>query len=560
MPRSAGRSGAQLGRQRDVRRFVAGLMVTTRHHLTSRPISFANERFFQTLALHSDRLLEHLREPGWEKLDSRVEAGLDSLRFVRDWPADEVSRQAMGRAFTNTYRQHFKGLSVPWSCLAATERPIAADWPRPGHILLAVGPNIGIGDEMILFRAVRRLHFRYPESRLLVSSTSPNLWSACEVPHQAVYPTGDPLAMYRQARRLLRQDPSSLVVFAEFASAPIYRLLEAVEGFTRFLYIDTGAALGRAVDQAAGRVAEYAAPWDRSVYAVLDLLLDSFGLPAVPSEKRLLRPRSSAAGRPRIFVNPFSSKEAKQLTPSWWAGVLQELSSRLDLEAEIFSGISAQTRAFAGEIAEGFRAAGGSARMTGSGTVHPIEETLQAASACDLILGLDTFTAHIGVLHPIPCVTVSFGPQWAAWRVPDAPALYGSIIDSSRHVARLALRFLEAPLPAAAQALEAVKSRMEAVEECLEHREYGRLLALVESLQEEVGRLVAADPEIARDFADPSPSYFAAVVQTLRSYNGRSRGSEAFVRWLQEAWRTCRDSNFARWVEFEAGQESARLQ
>ena len=97
-----------------------------------------------------------------------------------------------------------------------------------------MGPNIGIGDEMIFFDLARRLRHAYPRARLEVVSFHPTVWDLCDAVDHRSYEVDDQIAPYVRANLLQEANNHALIFFVEFASAPIYRQLETVPGFSRF--------------------------------------------------------------------------------------------------------------------------------------------------------------------------------------------------------------------------------------------------------------------------------------------------------------------------------------
>ncbi|MEL0100063.1 MAG: hypothetical protein VW907_10945, partial [Opitutae bacterium] len=65
----------------------------------------------------------------------------------------------------------------------------------------------------------------------------------------AHYVENDVLTPFLRAHHIIKEDPDALIVFCDFASDKIYRILETVPEFERFVYIDLGSRLIRSVNQ-----------------------------------------------------------------------------------------------------------------------------------------------------------------------------------------------------------------------------------------------------------------------------------------------------------------------
>lgn len=548
---------ALLGKSAEVRRWLASVLLTTRYHLTSRPISFANAAFFGSLAAHCDRLLAALREPGWVALDPPIEEGLAALDFVSSWPADAKGRALAGKAFGAAFRRYFRGLAVPWSELAPRDRGDLGAWPRPGHVLLAVGPNIGIGDEMLFFAIARRLAARFPEAELEVWSFRPTLWDRAGV-RARLCVASDVLAPYARAIELFARDPTTLPVFAEFASAPMYRSLEGVAALRRFLYLDSGARVARLVDHDRRCIREINEDRGAPVYAVLDRLAGAVGLPPAPGPEA--EPiRASGRQRPLLFVNPFSSKDPDVLAPAWWAAAIAAAAREGPIDVEIFAGINDACHRYADRIAEAIKTPRVAIALHGRDHAPSLGETLDAAAASDLVFGLDTFTGHIGAVRRRPRVTVFFGSSWEAWRVPDCSVLNASIHDAPERAGELCARLAWAPTAAIAEKIRPIAALTEALAALVasDEAETADVIAGVADLRAALRRWAAVDPEIARTFTDLPASHARAVSRALLADPTPRRLDPPLRSMLAEALAAWRDGNLHRYARFVAERASA---
>jgi len=476
-----------IGRTRDLRRFLAALVVGGRSGtLVHRRVSTANDSFMQRFAATSDAMLGVLREPGWEPIDPRVEEGIRTIPRVSDWMASQDTR-TLSDILERERDRWFRSLYVPWSHLAPIKGRSVRHWPRPRRILLAVGQHIGIGDELICFRVARRLQSCFPEASLEALSFYPTLWSLCPGVRASDAAADDPLLPLVRAVDLLREDADNLVVFVDYASFGVYRTLESLQALPRFVYVDPGAPLTRLVDSAEGWIAEYRLKGVQRLYRSLGGLLDvTFDrditclegleppLLAGPGPRRDVKsgvgsasqplpsggfPRlPSLAGLPRVYVNPFSSKDYALLGADWWSAALRHAAEQgaleggpggaegdspwvSPLEVQIFAGINDTTRGYARAIADGL--AGIPARLHGEDDAPTIAATLEAACDADLVFGLDTFTCHVGVLRRVPCVTVYFNAYYKHfWQVPDNHVLGAFVWDAPQVAGDMIARML----------------------------------------------------------------------------------------------------------------------
>lgn len=450
----------QIGRSRELRRFIAAVVVGGRSGiLVSRRISAANDAYFRRFAAANDALLALLREPGWELLDPLTEEGLATITPVCEWSGN-VDARTLADEQERERDRWFRSLYVAWSRLAPHRGRTVHDWPKPRRILIAMGAHIGIGDEVICFRVARRLARTYPDARIEVLSFYPSLWDICPDVEAGRAASDDPLLPLARACKLMAEDPDSLVVFIDYATFIMYRSLEMLPALPRFIFIDPGAPVLRLVDNAEGWIAEYRIKGVQRLYRSLGGLLDAaLGRDMTCCEGHeppILDVKPARRNVPVIYVNPFSSKEYHLLTPAWWADAIRHVAERLDVDVRIFAGINDVTRGVAREIADLVKASGARATVTlhGDEDIPTISDTLRAAAEADLVLGLDTFTCHVGVLARVPCVTVYFTHNFKHyWHVPDNAVLAAHLWDTPETVGAHVLRLLR---PSGSPALAAL--------------------------------------------------------------------------------------------------------
>jgi hypothetical protein len=542
----------RLGRSADVRRFLLGVLLTTRFHLYSRPISIANEAFFRRLQASCNALLELLQQPGWERLGPREEEG--TIRMEPIGPVQKRDEASQG--FKRFFRHYFSSMNPPWSHLTPVPSLTLRDWPEPSQVLISVGPNIGIGDELIFFELARRVAHHFPRARLEVSSFNATLWKLCPVVAELHEPRNDQLWPYAHAAELLERSPDSLVVFVEFASSPIYRHLERVKKVPRFLYLDTGSRCARVVDQRRHQIAEHVESPEAGIYTLLGTLLDRVGLTRDKAPSASTGVRSSPRSTPQVFVNPFSSKDFKLLPSEWWAESLRRAAAGRPLEAVIFAGINEECRNYARAIANGCTP-DVRPQLFGAHETPSIEATLRAAADSDLIFGLDTFTAHVGVIQPVPCVTVFFGSMWDPWRVKNNHVLNANIHDTPAVVAGLLASLLWPVSPEVRQIagdIVAATRGFASHDGTLMDR-LARALALQDQLIGAVERWAEAVPELSKVFVDTPTEFAVALREALGHAAREGRALDAGVgKLLDQGLKTWMDSNLFRYAVFLTSQ------
>jgi hypothetical protein len=543
------------------RRFILAVLLTTRYHLTSRPISPANDVYYSKLATCSDGVLAALKRPGWDPLSAIQEEGIRALEFTSAWPAGPGSARILAERFGSDFRKYFRGLNLPWSKLGRVDQMTLAEWPSPRHIFFSVGPNIGIGDELLFSDVAARLTRQYPDATLEVSSFNRSLWDRMPFADCVHYESVDQLAPFARARQLIAHDESALLVFVEFASAHMYRHLEVAPGFPRFVYLDTGGRLVRLVDQARNVLMEHICMGDYSVYADLAECLEHIGLPAGERPSwRTGGTRRAPARRPRVFVNPFTSKDVGKLPPTWWAECLNEASRAGPLHVEMFDGINAWTREYAQALTRALDHGSISVSHFGGDDVPSIGATLDAVRNCDLVFGIDTFTSHFAYLEAIPCVTVFVGSFWHAWRTPSDCAFTASVHDDPQVVGGL-LALLNDRAPAATEP-ELAQALLDGAERVYISLLDGNRTAAAAALDESAryaARLLAANPRAAAVLNDVPLDYFQAFRSSLLASFDGAPADRAFTTLANHARREWSASNLYRYARFLAAHQLSAI-
>ncbi len=545
-----------LGKSAEVKRFLLATLLVSRFHLTSRPISQANDSFFHRISNHCDKLLETLRKPGWPELLPEMETGLEDMRFVADWSKDKDAAKTAGHVFKKDFYKYFRGININWSHLTPVDDLTINRWQNPKHILIAFGPNIGIGDELIFFRVARRLAKRYPASKLEVISFSRTLWDNCDFISKVSYPVENQLAPFSRAKEILNDDNNNFVIFAEFATAPLYRNLEVVPGINRFIYLDTGSRVARIIDKEKSEIFEYGLPLETRIYETLSRFLDVIGLSGEHDNSGWEPPIRGKINAPakenkKIFINPFSSKDYKLLGTGWWVDILKYINNVNPVEVVIFAGINDQSRGFAGEIADKLNEKDCRASLYGNDSVPTILDTIETAIDTDLVLGLDTFTGHVNILQSTPCISVFFGSRWYGWYVPDTNVFNVSIHDDAEHIGKLAKRLL---WPAGPEITDIARPFFNNATQAISQIRKGDIpVNLIDTFrmgQNVAKKLEEFDSDFSELFSGSLQYYAQSLEQVLNRNTPSPPDNKQFTIFLEKVIKELEESNFYSYIGY----------
>jgi len=538
----------------EARHFILNFLIMILWSSAVRPINREYESWFLVRARFADRLLKRLSEPGWELADQIIEEGITKIAMVVEQSLNGRSGKISDTIETLSH-YHFKRYDRSWSSLRPVQKTFDQEWSSPSKLFFAFGPHIGIGDEMILFLAVEAFMRKFSNVSVEVWSHSRDLWK-WNPKIDAHHIDSDALAPFVRAQALLEEKPNALIAFCDFLSDKIYRVLETVPGFERFFYIDIGSRLVRMVNQTEGCITEYESSDQRlTIYDALKDILNNVGIetPKLGSLIQSVRAKDKKSSC-RVFLNPHSSKEKSAVSAQWWAEAIHHLSVDQPIELNIVAGINEANQQFSQSIADLLD------RSKIQVSVLPksgLDGIIKTALSHDIILGLDTFTAHMNTIGKVNCVTVFFGASGDNWRVPQENVLNLQITDEgvlAGELAKLLLHPVSEPVTSATlrqisettEALDLALDRADSckvVSECLSD-----ILLLTKSL-------FAHDHQLASIFTDYPMSHIASLKDVVKVEDRNEPVSTLQMRILRIALLGWKNSNLSRYSRYIAYQQ-----
>lgn len=537
----------------EARHFILNFLLSILWSSALRPINREYETWFLSRARFADRLLKRLSEPGWALAEPIVEEGIAKIAPV-------VAQSLKGRsgdisdAIEILSHYHFKRYDRAWSSLRPVQKPFDQEWPSPSKLFFAFGPHIGIGDEMILFLAVEAIIRKFPTVSVEVWSHSEDLWK-WNPKIDAHHIDSDALAPFVRAQALLAKKPDAFIAFCDFLSDKIYRVLETVPGFERFFYIDIGSRLVRLVNQIEGCITEYESNDERlTIYDALKELLNTVGI-EMPKLGSLIQSVSvkDKKSRFRVFLNPHSSKEKSAVSAQWWADAMHHLSADHPIELNIVAGINETNFQFSQSIVDLLESAHIKVSVLPKSGLDGIINT---ALSHDIILGLDTFTAHMNTISKVNCVTVFFGPSGDNWRVPIETVLNLQITDEALLAGALAKLLLHPVSDAmTVNTLSQIATTTESLELALDRAQSCKMLGdCLEDILHLTHALFAYDHKLAKIFTDYSMSHIESLKGVIKVVDGDEPVSALQVNTLRVALKGWKNSNLSRYSRYISHQ------
>jgi ADP-heptose:LPS heptosyltransferase len=539
----------------EARHFILNFLIVILWSAAVRPINREYESWFLSRARFADRLLKRLSEPGWELAEPIVEEGIVKIAPV-------IAQSLKGRSgnIADTLEilshYHFKRYDRAWSSLRPVRKTFDQEWPSPSKLFFAFGPHIGIGDEMILFLAVEAFMRKFPNVSVEVWSHSRDLWK-WNPKIDAHHIDSDALAPFVRAQALLEEKPDALIAFCDFLSDKIYRELETVPGFERFFYIDIGSRLVRLVNQTEGCITEYESSDVRlTIYDALKNLLNTVGIetPKLGSLIQSAARSKDKKSRFRVFLNPHSSKEKSAVSAQWWADAIHHLSLDHPIELNIVAGINEANQQFSRSIVALLE----SAQIQAS--VLPksgLDRIINTALSHDIILGLDTFTAHMNTISKVNCVTVFFGSSGDNWRVPQETVLNLQITDEALLAGSLAKLLLQPVSDAVTvDALCQIANTTASLEFALKRADSCKMVSdCLDGILHLTQSLFAQDHKLMKIFTDYSMTHVESLKGVVKVVGGDESVSSLQTDILRVALMGWKNSNLSRYSRYIASQQ-----
>lgn len=289
-------------------------------------------------------------------------------------------------------------------------------------VIFDVGPGIGLGDEIAVLPFQRMLSSAFPDAAVEVYTSYPALWHAAAPDVRTRTQVNRPDKAYERIEELttVGEAQSTLAAFINFSGLEMllpYRIagvpmpmLEYAVGFGRIDFLPPGEPLERMT-----AVEPEVPSMVRARDTLVRHLLGMRGASGNTAHTMPSRPRRRDDFV--LLVNPLTSKEMP-LTQHGWARLVRTvrdvLPRRRRLIVRVYPGLSHSAREIAGAVA----AACDAIRLPGDVVepiVSPVERltsgtavstTIDTLSNADLLLGMDTFSAHLAATVATPSVAV----------------------------------------------------------------------------------------------------------------------------------------------------------
>lgn len=393
-----------------------------------RPISLGNVGYLEERVRELHLLGETLAalvsalRPEWQAKVTPIRQSLAQLS-VRHRQRSFAT--LVGQCDTTRYRQFWEEAAV---FIPAHDLPLLRrNYER---VLVITGPGIGLGDEIACVDLVRSLKARWPLARFDFFGYYPGLWEAA-MPGALMHPlAGRPLWAFDCVDEVIASNSPdrTLVLFVNFSGLAFH--LAFCQDRVRPDMVEIAVGKGTLwFVPADGGPIEVVQAMDRIFpdnYAALRSCTEALLGPGAACEQ-LPEPLAPGLGKKdfRLVLSPFTSK-AMFLSPQDWFAILHRslspLAGKKAVLCEVLPGLSDYSRGYAGQIVEAATQnpiPGCTVRLLGEHSEPedgpPFARVYEGLTKADMLLGIDTFTAHLAAFLSVPSVTLTYERNTPFW-------------------------------------------------------------------------------------------------------------------------------------------------
>lgn len=422
---------------RPPRRFLRLLHLVQQHAaaVAFRPISFGNRSYLEERVSDIANLREEIEaampslRPEWKTLSEYL-CGL--LRDITLHSKKKDYVQVVKGVDQTHYRRFWEQAvtPIPAPCRTLLRR-------KYRKIVAVLGPAIGLGDEISAVDFLQALRRKYPKTPMDLHTYYPALWRIRDPKAEVHSLVGRPMRVFDCVDDVVRRHGADdvLIVYVNFTGLQ-FHLAFSLEKVKPDI-----------VEVAVGKSALWFAPKDggpilfrqtmdllypdnyRGVSQVCGTLMgERFARKASP----WIRPAGKSRERRefKIMLSPFTSKPII-LAPQDWVSLVHATlktghEARKPVRCQVLPGLSEHSKNYARQIVEEAKKAPRAGLvfelLNGGKNVTPDEsfrQIYEAMSKSDLVLGIDTYTAHLSAMLKIPSVALCYERNVAFW--PDAP-------------------------------------------------------------------------------------------------------------------------------------------
>jgi hypothetical protein len=398
--------------------------------LTRRPISNSNLHYLEKriAALRSLReVLQEADEPLLNKICEELKA-FSPANFTR------ISQSLLHPLGLLTK----EATHIPKDMVFSRSAPPRSLLTDARRILLLLGPNIGIGDEIIFFPLPGWLKQVNPEAEITVLSAYNGLWDRVENVSEASYYT-EHLALINAIRGESLSGKFDVVMMADFEKPRLHEALCDDPNVELFIELSLGTHSATVLDNRRRWLYynEGSAPYFTNYYFALNNLLRWLGLsPRTATRFNTVKPGGNKrpADHLRIFVSPFTSKYNP--AQPFWSRLLASLFSNGIVRPVRFvldTGPNLATARFASALVNSTKArlpSGATLEVAGGEGCKPLPlaGVFDEMEQSHAVICTDSFSAHAAPLFS--CTTlVLASADLENWRVPFPSGFYFNSAD-----------------------------------------------------------------------------------------------------------------------------------
>lgn len=393
-----------------------------------RPISFGNIRYLHervqelyVLGKEIEFLCPSL-SPEWERLASFIAS---RLQQCKDTDAQRSFAMLVEACDRTDYRRFWERetTSVP-----ASRFPVLTG--QYTHIVLATGPALGLGDEIACASLVRQIRSTWPKASMEAYGFYPGLWSSVDESIVEYAVNGSPLRAFTPIDKAVSNKTCAhtLVIFINFTGLFFHRMYCMDTSKPDIVEIAVGRGAAWFVPDNGGpvQVLNELDPVYPNNYTALHSLTEKLVGPVTGTDGHgSLAVDTTERSEYRIVLNPLTSKPII-LTPRDWAMLIEGAVSSLDMPKRIrcilLPGLAQPSWEYARATAEEIQKLGlpycTAEVLNGNKpleTETAFRQVRQCIESAQLLIGVDTSTAHLAPMLSVPSIALCYERNIAFW-------------------------------------------------------------------------------------------------------------------------------------------------
>lgn len=397
-----------------------------------RPISFENKGYLVERARELNNLGKKLDNiagkatPGWKHIAEKL---LGILSYISEESNKQDFINIVVLCDRSGYKEFWKR-SILYMPVYHT--PLLTK--KYTKVMIFTGPAIGLGDEITCKEFLDSLHDFLSSAEFNLYGFYPKFWKMVAPSFNVFSLVGNPLEFFEILNKDFTPDQlkETLVLFINFSGLDLHLTFCQDKNRPDIAEISVGKGMMWFMNSNGGpiQVIEAMDTLNPSNYSAMRVLSQQLIGKTSLNKKACTKPViHTNRNKFKIVVNPFTSKDIF-LTPIDWFVLIKTMldfsPGRKDVSCMLLPGLSEESMKYAYQIVHENNKSpfeGLEIHVLGNGKYRnpeiALEKVCKCISSADLLIGMDTFTAHLASVLSTPSVAICYHRNTAFWQ--DSP-------------------------------------------------------------------------------------------------------------------------------------------